>query len=227
AQTFFSARNEEEEQQKAGQQTAQATQDRKRDRAVDDGNDGNAGFSQAAVEAVVYSGFVQQHYVNVVASIVQAHRVADDDLVSATDWSKEVTLAKSNLHRFNGNSAAKKIRQSRRCETGEVERREECLILRIFVSLRGSSCLLLSLIFCKRGRGIAAARDDALRSPTHARADEQARSAAHAKPVYKCPQHWNTSARIRRLPCDRSRPALPLPQPKNAHSDAATYPSLQ
>src|SRR5215213_2860152 len=33
------------------------------------------------------------------SGVVQADRIADEDLVSATDWPKEVTLAKSDLHR--------------------------------------------------------------------------------------------------------------------------------
>src|SRR4051794_34818991 len=58
AQASFRARDEEEKQQKAREQTAEATQDRERDRTVDDGDDRNAGRSQATVEAIVFSGFV-------------------------------------------------------------------------------------------------------------------------------------------------------------------------
>src|SRR5678816_695199 len=148
------------------------------------------------------------------SSVVQADGVADEDLISATDWSKEVTLAKSNLHKLNDSSAAKTVRRSRQCETGEVEKHREYSIWLILVSLRGSSCWLQSLIFGTRGRGTSVARDDALRSPTHARADERAPSAAHAKPVYKFPQHWNTFARIQRLPCDKSLLAPQSPQLK-------------
>jgi hypothetical protein len=61
-------------------------------------SNGNAGLSESPCEAIRLRRFVQQNDVDIVPCAPQANRVADENLISTTDWPEEVTLTKSNPH---------------------------------------------------------------------------------------------------------------------------------